>query len=737
MNLLNDLMAAVEESNVEALGNRSLIKSLVKHAKDQERLEECLEDAYETLASTDFEVMPLTFIVRHLADNMAKTLGVKLQGAKASIMAGACIYDWFAKIGMVTIEKREQIKESNDGSLHMDQVWFGVPKTILLQPKDAERPIFCDPRKPFEPWTANVRHDSGKPIPIVKKADRYGLMGHYTPDQIPLVYTALNRVSSLTWRINQKLLDYCSAIDSSNSPLPDKPSTNQCFMATKTYADLKASRKKRDSARQVLRAKGQVKQFDEVLRLGIEYQGNDLHFVYNCGSNGRMYCLSPTLTPQGSDMAKALLWTKHESPIDVNNFYWHLANCAGQDKLEHDDRVKWVEANYDSLITIGRDPIASWPLIKELGIDKEKKTFFQFISCCMELDRLNTYVLLGGNILEFTTGILLGMDSTSSGNQILAMLAGDHEVAWEVNIAGGDGRGDLYGKIGKSVHQVIRDFTLGDAEDYLKKHLRPEFFEALGKLPDGHKIFRDITKRPCMVLPYSGTRRGAADIMVDDQADFKIAEIRDLNWAEARQLGYIIHDECRKAAKRSMDIMDFLVDGVKNVRSYVEDDGKVVDVGTPCLVTWRIPITNFLCFQHKEEGDPNRRAVVEIDNITAALKFYEPKLHKLYPKVKKGSLSRHKNAIAPGVVHSLDATLMMLIVVGVPEGMPVTAIHDQFCVPLRDRETLVAVARSAYKAVGCRDHFKQLCDNAFGQRPLPAKGNWEEHQLDDSEYFVS
>ena len=732
MNLLNECLDIIYNSEIEDLGNRSLIKKLVKEAIDQNRLEECLEDSYDILASTDFSVMPLAFICRSLASNMCKKLNVPSQGGWGDINAGSYIYDWFASLDMVGIEKKEQIKENRDGTLHLSPTWFGTSETILMNSNDGPKPIFCDPRKPYEAWTGNIRYDSGKTISIVKKADRYNLMDHYTPEKIPLVYEALNRVGSLTWKMNQRLLGYSAMIDTTNSPLPEKPTANQEFMANKTYADLKVSRKRRKKAKDVLRAKGQRKQHEEVLRLGIEYQGDDLHFVYNCGGNGRMYCLSPTLNPQGSDMSKALLWCKRESLINVDNFYWHMANCAGQDKLEHPDRVAWVLTHYDDLLKIGRDPIRSWELIKSMGVDKEKKTFFQFISCCMELDRLHTYRSLGGNTSEFTTGLLLGMDSTSSGNQILAMIAGDHDVAWDVNIAGGDGRGDLYGKIGRSVHQAVRDFTLGDAENYLRKHIRPEVFEALGRLPRGHKIFRNITKRPCMVLPYNGTRRGAADIMVDDQDDFKIPEIQNLEWAEARQLGYIIHDECRKAAKRSMDIMDFLVDGVKYVRAYVDDK----DVGTPLLVTWTVPATNFFCFQYKQEDD-ERHIPTKIAGQRVDLTFYEPKVHKKHPKVKKGSLVKHKNAIAPGVVHSLDAALMMLIVTGLPEGTPVTAIHDQFCVPFNNREELIKVARSAYLTVGCRDHFKELCDNAFGERDLPEAGEWDPNQLSDSDYFIS
>ena len=429
---------------------------------------------------------------------------------------------------------------------------------------------------------------------------------------------------------------------------------------------------------------------------------------------GRIYSLSPTLNPQGADIAKAMLVLKDKRKPKKREFYIHLANCAGEDKSSYSKRVQWVKDRKELLEAIGEDPIGHWSSIQELGVHKEKKTYYQFIACCMELHKMSIDP-------EHQTGIMLGLDSTSSGNQILAMLARDHEVAEYVNISMTDdgAPGDLYRYVGKFVRQGLQSLQVKNVSVKMRPYINMEAIKVLAELPKGHKTFRKITKRICMVLPYSGTRYGSGEITKEDQFDHGSDEVEALNFADCSTVGGVIYDQCVLAAKRSMGLMEYM-------RGSLETDDEIV--------TWRVPHTNFLAFQRKpKEIKDDVHGYVGGKSVN--LVFYKPK--RLKDGTTLGSLDEHKNAISPGIVHSLDAAMLVMIINGIPEGIEVSAIHDQFCVPMGHMDELVGSARVAYTQIADRTKFLDLMESLCGsRRELPEPGSWRVEELYDTDYFI-
>ena len=709
MNLMEDLVTLVTSMEWSSK-DRSLSKAMVLKAIEQGQLETVLERSFKILSSTDLDNTPLPNICRRLAVSMANTLHIPANGDKAVVQAGRMIACWFADVGIVKAIKKDQIKEE-DGKTVTQKVWFLEPLMDFVQEKSDD--IFCDPRDPYVPWTRPTRYSHGTTIPIVKRADQFGLLHNYTPEEIPRIYNALNRIGNTTWQINMDLFQYANDIDECNSPLPKLPDAKEMERARMTLRNIKATKARRKAASKSLGAFEKRNAFESVMYKAYQYQGHNLNFPHNLCGRSRIYCLSPILHPQGPDIAKAMLELKDKVPMVKRDFFIHTANCAGEDKIGEPDKISWTESNLELLEAIGSDPVKHWSEIQSLGVHKEKKTYYQFIACCIELYKWSKDP-------EHRTGILLGLDSTSSGNQILAMLSRDHEVASYVNISPGleDKPGDLYRYVGGFVWEALQVFDITTVTSKLRTYAVELNIKNLAALPKWHKDFRKITKRICMVLPYSGTRYGAGEITQDDQFDHGSDVVEGLNFADCSIVGGIIHDQCRAAARRSMHLMDYMRDNLKTKKA---------------LVTWRVPHTNFLAFQCKYETS---RTYVEgrVGNVKVHMKIYLPK--KVDGEL-VGNLEQHRNAISPGMVHSLDAAMMTMIINGIPDGIPVSAIHDQFCVPMGHMDDLMSSARDSYKAIADRDKFKDMATSCFGDEvDLPEPGEWKVEDLDKSKYFI-
>ena len=61
----------------------------------------------------------------------------------------------------------------------------------------------------------------------------------------------------------------------------------------------------------------------------------------------------------GSDMCRAMLWFDEAKPLGENGLFWmkvHLSNLFGNNKIPHNERVAFVDANIDKVIACALDP---------------------------------------------------------------------------------------------------------------------------------------------------------------------------------------------------------------------------------------------------------------------------------------------------------------------------------------------------------------------------------------------
>ena len=131
------------------------------------------------------------------------------------------------------------------------------------------------------------------------------------------------------------------------------------------------------------------------------------------------YPIQAFLTPQDTDFGKSLLRFADESPVTETADTWlafQVATTFGLDKAPIIDRLQWVDRNRDLITRIATDPIlhlSDWENVEEPW--QFMAACHEYYHCCIACDK-------------YTTGLMVAVDATCSGLQILAGLAKDQST---------------------------------------------------------------------------------------------------------------------------------------------------------------------------------------------------------------------------------------------------------------------------------------------------------------------
>lgn len=206
------------------------------------------------------------------------------------------------------------------------------------------------------------------------------------------------------------------------------------------------------------------------------YTEESFWFPWSFDFRGRVYPLSHHLTPQGTDLSRALLVSAMCGPADQQWLAFQVATTWGLGKETLWDRQAWVRDNLQLIKAVAQDPmgtISTWQ-----GADEP----WQFLAACIEY---NDCIIQG---TRSWSNLLVGFDATCSGLQHLSALTRDRGAAELVNVAPTHKPADAYK-------------TVAEAS---KKYL-PEEFHPL--------ITRKVTKRVVMTIPYNLTKSSARDYL--------------------------------------------------------------------------------------------------------------------------------------------------------------------------------------------------------------------------------
>jgi DNA-directed RNA polymerase len=390
---------------------------------------------------------------------------------------------------------------------------------------------------------------------------------------------------------------------------------------------------------------------------------------------GRAYPIPAFLTPQDTDFGKSLLIFADGSYVTPEAEEWlafQVATTFGLDKAPMTERLEWARNNHELFTLIATDPIGNLPLWE--GVEEP----WQFLAAAEEY-----YHCVVAADRQFTR-LMVATDATCSGLQILAGLARDKSTARLVNVLPGDKPQDAY--------KVVAE----EATPHCPESIQPY-------------MDRKTVKRVVMTVPYNAkpfSNRGY---------------IRD---ALAEKGVEISKDDLTKTVKAVRNAMDVVVPGPMAVMSWIEQEvANAIKAGKEFL-EWTTP-SGFVVHQKL-----NKKLLVTLQLQLLG----RCKMNVAVDDSDEVDLNHHKNATAPNLIHSLDASLLHLSVLRFDA--PIALIHDSVLCRATDMSTLSSIVRETYMHLFAEhDYLRDFASHIGAETEPPIVGDLEPESVIESTYF--
>lgn len=549
--------------------------------------------------------------------------------------------------------------------------------------------------------------------------------------EMPQVYEALNLVQQTAWRINPAVLELVDNITGNggglagipsfeDEPLPKRPEdidTNE--EARKKWRRAAGLVRERNHMRSV-RALEHTKVLSCARPLAVE---EAVYFPYNLDFRGRVYPISNYLTPQGGDLARALLTFADAKPVGSDGGTWlaiHGANCLGESpegqkmsKLSFVEREQWVVDHTAEILRVAEDPLsATW----WMAADKP----LQFYAFCIEW-RGFIAACAEGNGEEFVSGLPIAQDGSCNGLQHFSALFLDAVGGKAVNLVPGDRPEDIYQRIADKVMDKLEPAAHTDA------HARKWLTSSL--------VNRKLTKRPTMTFGYGSKKFGFRSQLIEYLLGLEDWQKVKLLFTEDGVSD--IGDACSLMSQLIWDSLRDTVVAAFDGMAWMQAATRVViQNGKP--VYWSVPVTHFPV---RQEYFVNSKK--PITTILAG-KVIRPRVYE-----STSIIERHKqtNAIAPNFVHSLDAAALHLTVshassLGIEAfGM----IHDSYATVAGDVSVLAQATRQSFVMLYSQGNVVQTLFEQFKAQALvpdevptpPKMGDLDIGHVLASQYFFA
>jgi DNA-directed RNA polymerase len=479
-------------------------------------------------------------------------------------------------------------------------------------------PMLCEPND----WNGEFKggyltNDLRKLTKLVRTRDFRG--SSLIQDSKALVM--LNLLQKVPYRINDRVLElanFCMEHRSTvgkfraEEPTPPPPKPEPWETASEedklSYRRMRTEIEDRNSS---LAQKNY--RTTEALYVANKYKGETFWIPWSFDFRGRVYPIPTSLSPQGTDFDKSLIYFEEEGPINEWWLAFQVATTYGLDKHPMETRIEWVNENHEFLSYLATDPegtISEWSRVEEPWC---------FIAAVLE------YYQCVITKTKKTSGLPCSVDATCSGLQHLSALALDRVSAEMVNVVPTDKPSDGYRIVAEKAKEIL--------PEHLHQH-----------------ITRKTTKRTVMTTPYGVTENSARDYIRQELKGIELekGELQMIVKAIYRYgVRQIFNGPCRS--------MEFIQ---KVAGERIKDGATSIDWITPS----GFPV-------HQEyRRDESERIVTKLlgQRIQARLlKEWEDR---------QIDLKKAKTAASPNLIHSLDAALLHLVFAD--WNRPFTVIHD-------------------------------------------------------------
>ena len=346
-----------------------------------------------------------------------------------------------------------------------------------------------------------------------------------------------------------------------------------------------------------------------------EFEDEVFYIPWSFDYRGRAYPIPSLLTPQDTDFGKSLILFNEGAKITKKGMEWikfQLATTYGLDKATMQERLDWIDDYQNRAIVerVWRDPVGN------IADWENADEPWLFLAACNEWYELHYEH-------RFHTHLPVAVDATCSGLQILAGLAKDASTARMVNVIGSEKPQDAYATIAAKSMDAIPD------------RLKPHWD-------------RKVTKRCVMTIPYNAKPFSNRSYIRDA---FKEKGV-DVDREELTQ--------CVKAVRSAMNEV---VPGAMSVMKWIEQEiARAIRTGAN-EIRWTTPSG----FNVKQKLMKYKSTIIRTQ-LMGRCEVY-------VAGAETGvDLNHHKNATAPNLIHSLDASLLHLATTST--NFPIALIHD-------------------------------------------------------------
>lgn len=580
---------------------------------------------------------------------------------------------------------------------------------------------------PPKPWTTPF--DGGYYSPAVRgltlvKTPYRPYLEELANDDMPKVYNAINTIQSTPWRINKQVyavMETCWDQSMTHGSLPERepitprpspipPNADPKTLSEEAQAEFKAWKREAACTYQAdLARRSKCAYTSCLLWIAKEYMTYEqFYFPYQMDFRGRVYAVPIHLNPQGHDQAKGLLEFAEGKQLGTQQAKdWlaiHGANVYGNDKVDFNERILWVEVMTPTILKIAHDPYNNrqWE-------DADKP--WQFLAFCFE------WAGVCRDGLDHVSHIPVALDGSCNGLQHFAAMLRDEVGGKAVNLLPGKAPADIYQAVADRCVAKLKSIT-GEQEPLAQEWL------AVG-------VNRKLTKRPVMILPYGGTRQSCREYIEDYVTESFGASVCPFSidmFTATNFMASIVWESIGDVVKSARQAMSWL-QTVANL---------VTKAGFP--LQWITPA-----------GLRVLQAYPEMEEYTVKTKM-NGKIRKLQILTQvEQSLDKHKqrNGISPNFVHSLDAAALMLYVNKAKAAgiQSFSLIHDSYGTHAADTETSVRCLRDAFVEMyeqnhvlnQLREEILPLLDDALVSKlpPLPELGQLNISDVRESQFFFA
>ena len=575
------------------------------------------------------------------------------------VQAGITLIDIICtKLGIFEVQKRVTAKFRTPALLCATPkllAWIAKKNSVCELLSPLKLPCVIPPKD----WTS--LYDGGyyhyKDLCFVKTKDS-AYLRELEKSDMSQMFKAVNTIQKTQWCINTKVYEVLShyvnnEIETLVTPkwrdLPKLPYPTDG--TTEQIIDWK--RKTRRLRQENQRIASKRVQFSQLFWTATKFKDvSPIFFPHTIDFRGRVYAETAFLNPQGDDFARGLLTFAKEKPLCDRGLYWlqiHGANCYGYDKSGLDQRSAWADKNAEDIIECALRPFEyTW----WMKADKP----WQFLAFCFEYLKI-----MNGSK---TCSLPITVDGSCNGLQHFAGMVLDEKGAKAVNVVSSDGKlADVY--------QLVADETIRLSE--------AKCYTQIQKAWEG-KITRSIVKRPVMTTPYGATLWGMRAQVYEEikkQEDKGISfNFGEDVWPYANYLAPLIYEAIGNVVQSARDTM-----------AWLQQIAKIANSCNKSLY-WYTP-TGFLV---KQKYSKKARTYVHTHLNGRLLKL------SLETETKEINKQKQINSVSPNLVHSLDAShLMMTVNRCADEGIDsIVCVHDSFGTHAGDMDNLSLVLREKF-----------------------------------------